>query len=677
MRPEEANAGVFRGGELRLEDFAAAVRPFLLELVGVRVAVRAERLSAIHLLIALGRRARGDFEAALASKLLHGQTPAGLLADLCNNLGAMARGPVGPASLARSSFTEEGAALLEELARQLPATAPSVAGAELVQTLLRQACRYLTRSEKELLKHALDTNALASAAGAALDEPSSAGPAPRPQEDAWNSAAYSREAQELLQEALAFAARTGHTECFPSHLALACTASRADLLQRVFNVCGDGAMLAATRQNLLTRLARGRPAEPLRLQGDSFARASHIILELAAAHEVVIGEPGILRALLERLDLDPVLRSELRDGPLQLDVGGAISFLQRAGSWNSEARASEGPRIPRELGEVERLSETLAGIEPERWVSRPELEELGRAVFSPTARVVIVHGEQGVGCTGLVECLVSRAARGGYPFLSGVAFVRIDAAKLSESALRGLPNRLRSGLAAADLVVVLEAVERLVEVDANALRQLSTVPGAGRLLGVTTTAAFRRIVGADQALADRLWAVQVAEADRETAEKILCAVASDLEREFAPAVKIQREILPAIVRWSDAHPEAARQPARAVRLLRFACEEAAFSAVGRPAGRASVDRDAVARFLARKTGLPAERVLGRDSEAFYREELSRRVFGQPAAVARVARGLALARGGARRRPRPAGALLFVGPPGPGKTLFGTEGAARE
>lgn len=82
-----------------------------------------------------------------------------------------------------------------------------------------------------------------------------------------------------------------------------------------------------------------------------------------------------------------------------------------------------------------------------------------------------------------------------------------------------------------------------------------------------------------------------------------------------------------------------------------------------------VDEEDIARVVARWTGIPAERLLAKESEklAHMEEAISKRVVGQQEAIKAVANAIRRARAGIREEKKPIGSFLFLGPTGVGKT----------
>ena len=82
-----------------------------------------------------------------------------------------------------------------------------------------------------------------------------------------------------------------------------------------------------------------------------------------------------------------------------------------------------------------------------------------------------------------------------------------------------------------------------------------------------------------------------------------------------------------------------------------------------------VDADDVAEIVARWTGIPVSRMMESERERLTKleAELSKRVIGQPEAVAAVSNAVRRSRAGLQDPNRPIGSFIFLGPTGVGKT----------
>jgi ATP-dependent Clp protease ATP-binding subunit ClpB len=85
--------------------------------------------------------------------------------------------------------------------------------------------------------------------------------------------------------------------------------------------------------------------------------------------------------------------------------------------------------------------------------------------------------------------------------------------------------------------------------------------------------------------------------------------------------------------------------------------------------REEVDAEDIAAVVAKWTGIPVTKMLESDRERLTRleEELTRRVVGQPEAIAAVSNAVRRARAGLQDSARPTGSFIFLGPTGVGKT----------
>ncbi|MES2307152.1 MAG: ATP-dependent chaperone ClpB [Gemmatimonadota bacterium] len=85
--------------------------------------------------------------------------------------------------------------------------------------------------------------------------------------------------------------------------------------------------------------------------------------------------------------------------------------------------------------------------------------------------------------------------------------------------------------------------------------------------------------------------------------------------------------------------------------------------------REEVDSEDIAMVVAKWTGIPVSKMMESERERLTRleEELSRRVVGQPEAIAAVANAVRRSRAGLQDRSRPTGSFIFLGPTGVGKT----------
>ena len=83
----------------------------------------------------------------------------------------------------------------------------------------------------------------------------------------------------------------------------------------------------------------------------------------------------------------------------------------------------------------------------------------------------------------------------------------------------------------------------------------------------------------------------------------------------------------------------------------------------------TVTREDIAYIVSRWTGIPVSRIEERESERLLRmeDEIKKRIVGQDAAIAAIAKAIRRSRAGVKDPRRPIGSFIFLGPTGVGKT----------
>ena len=306
-----------------------------------------------------------------------------------------------------------------------------------------------------------------------------------------------------------------------------------------------------------------------------------------------------------------------------------------------------------------------------------------------------------------------------------------------------MKNILNEVARAGNVILFLDELHTLVgagsaegAIDAANLLKPALARGGVQLIGATTTEEYRRFLEKDSALERRFQPVQVEEPSRETTLSIL--------RTLAPRYALHHGLtfaegtLEAAVTLSARYLPQRRLPDKAIDLLDEAASQARLRSQALPPnldalahrvqlvvrerdeaiaaqdyeaaarcrdaeadfrreldqGRADwlaaqappvVTPQDVARTISQWTGIPLTRLTQGEANQLLRleQELGRRVAGQTAAVRAVARAIRRSRTGLKEPHRPAGAFLFLGPTGVGKTelakalaqaLFGSEEA---
>ncbi len=280
----------------------------------------------------------------------------------------------------------------------------------------------------------------------------------------------------------------------------------------------------------------------------------------------------------------------------------------------------------------------------------------------------LLSGDAGVGKTAIVQELARRIEQGNVPEgLTGARIVEVTAA--------GIFARTNSPKGAAELLE--ELLERLAQVpntivfvrDVGAATGSSLVPvliralrtGHLRFIFETWTRQAADLLRSDDALAERLHLVLVAEPTLERARWVLGRVAEELEVE--QGMPIDPTACDLALRLSVKFLLAQRLPRKALELLRETVTEAA------GASREQVGGLEVLTRFCTTTRLP--RFMADDSVPLDFDEVTRffgaRLLGQTDALQAVLQSVALLKAGLNNPRRPLGVFLFAGPTGVGKT----------
>ena len=295
-------------------------------------------------------------------------------------------------------------------------------------------------------------------------------------------------------------------------------------------------------------------------------------------------------------------------------------------------------------------------------------------------------GDAGVGKTAIVEGLARRIELGEAPAaLSGAVIYALDMGSMvAGTRYRGdFEERFKAVIAALqeqeNAIVFIDELHTIVgagaasggAMDASNLIKPALANGKLRCIGTTTHKEYRSYIEKDRALARRFQPIEVDEPSIEETVKVLEGLRPRYE-EFH-GVGYTDEALQAAADLSSRYLTDRRLPDKAIDLI----DEAGAAAklkdkAGRKPGAskrrvgAQGDRD-----RRRDDGAhPAEAGRVRRSQAAAGPRgrpASGKIFGQDAAVARVAQAIKMNRAGLGQPERPIGCFLFAGPTGVGKT----------
>ena len=289
-------------------------------------------------------------------------------------------------------------------------------------------------------------------------------------------------------------------------------------------------------------------------------------------------------------------------------------------------------------------------------------------------------GDAGVGKTAMAEGLALRVVEGRVPpRFRNLHIYALDMGRLMagtrfrgdfESRLKAIVDALKARDAA---VLFIDELHTLVgagatadsAMDASNLLKPALSLGQLRCMGSTTHEEFRRCLEKDKALARRFQRIDIGE----PAPAQCVAILEGLTSRYAEhhGVSYPPAVLRAIVDLSVRYLHDRMLPDKAIDVLDESGAAVSMKANHQPGAPVRVHD--VERVVARMAGVPAHSVSLRERVrlASLEEDLRREIFGQDEAVRAVSKAILRSRAGFSGARRPAGAFLFCGPTGVGKT----------
>lgn len=516
----------------------------------------------------------------------------------------------------------------------------------------------------------------------------------------------SKSVQSVLRDALMEVQRRRHDLLTVEHVLYALTNS---MKGRVI-LDGSGASVAVLREQLegffRTELeVVDQPGKYEVTQTDGVQRVLERALNhIRSAGRDVVELGDLLIAIMDEEE-SYALFFLRRQGVERLDVltfishglgeGGGSRGVEESGTGEADDGASGGTRAakgdPLAQYTVDLTARAREGkIDP--LVGREQ--ELDRAIEVLCRRRKnnpLFVGDPGVGKTALAEGLALRIAEGRVPemFADTKLFALDMGLVLAGTRYRGdFEGRLKAIVQALkampEAILFIDEIHTIVgagstsggSMDASNLLKPALASGEIRCIGSTTHEEFRNHLEKDRALARRFQRIDLREPDVTDCLAIL----QGLEGRYAEhhRVRYSPTVLKAIVELSVRHvrdrllPDKAidvmDETGAAVRLRQSVPSDASPSASGREA-RPAVSMADVERVVARMAGIPIRTVSGRERArlASLERDLKHLVFGQEEAIELTVRAILRARAGLGQEQRPAGAFLFYGPTGVGKT----------
>ena len=289
-------------------------------------------------------------------------------------------------------------------------------------------------------------------------------------------------------------------------------------------------------------------------------------------------------------------------------------------------------------------------------------------------------GEPGVGKTAIAEGLARKIVEGDVPevLLPAVIYSLDMGALLAGTRYRGdFEERLKAVVneleKLPDAVLFIDEIHTVIgagatsggAMDASNLLKPALSSGAIRCIGSTTYKEFRNHFEKDRALLRRFQKIDVNEPSIEDTIKIMTGLKPYYEEHHK--VRYTPEAIKAAVDLSARYINDRKLPDKAIDVI----DEVGASQMLVPPGKRKkvITAKEVEAVIATMARIPAKSVSTDDKQvlATLNADLKRVVFGQDAAIDRLASAIKLSRAGLREPDKPIGSYLFSGPTGVGKT----------
>ena len=495
---------------------------------------------------------------------------------------------------------------------------------------------------------------------------------------------FSREAEQLLRQAVELAGGLGCEKADTGHLLLAMlqqknSAAERFLTEKQVSEQAVRRQLADSRCGPALHLDRQALAPDLRRTMDyaligaqnahrSRAEPEHL---LCAMLEDDGCTAGLLLASMGVPLTEAVRECRQMSGQLVLPVQPRVSAAMPRGSRASDKYCRDLTRRAQD-GELDPV-----------FCRDAELDRMVEILCRRQKNNPCLVGEPGVGKTALAEGLAQRIASGQVPrALKGRRLLALDMASLvAGTKYRGdfeerfknlLEELVRDGTA----ILFVDEFHTIVgagaaegAIDAASILKPVLARGELQLIGATTNQEFRTHIQKDAALERRFGRVQVEEPTPAQAVDILNGLAPRYERYHH--VTLPPHTLQAAVELAVRYLPGRCLPDKAIDLVDEACAAARIRAEQSGNAQPVLTPDDIARVVAQASGVPAERVGEQERERLDKleERLNAEIIGQQRAVAAVAGAIRRSRTGLGEPGRPIGALLFLGPTGVGKTAL--------
>lgn len=357
---------------------------------------------------------------------------------------------------------------------------------------------------------------------------------------------------------------------------------------------------------------------------------------------------------------------------------GEEPISEHAEEGGGESQQNESPERVLKAFTVNMTDEARAGKYDALIGREAELNRTMEILCRRNKNNALHVGEPGVGKTALMRGLAQRIIDGKVPErLKGYQVYSIDVSSLvAGTRFRGdFEERMQAIIGALSakkkVILYIDEIHQIVGAGAtrgdsmDAANMLKPVLTRGdmRCVGATTFEEYRRYFEKDRALSRRFQKIDIPEPSRDDAYAILLGLRKLYEDYHK--VTYSDQILRRAVDLSAEHINERYLPDKAIDVV----DEAGASLhIYKPEQR-EVTEDDLRGIVSRLANVNLEQFSGSESAGLksIAENLKKKIYGQDAAVEKIARAIKRHRAGLGNKQKPIGSFLFTGPTGTGKT----------
>lgn len=298
------------------------------------------------------------------------------------------------------------------------------------------------------------------------------------------------------------------------------------------------------------------------------------------------------------------------------------------------------------------------------------LEQIARILFRTKRGHVLVTGPRGVGKTTLIHQLGRRVRQGDFPFLKKCKMLLLDVSNVGPDDGKACLEMIFEAVKEMeDVVLCLDGIASLIKrglggTNKSLLRHLMGCHDL-KVIGIMTNWEYAEHVGGDAEMLEMFSRVAVDEPNGTELNTIVTCSATSIAERYqldVPSVVVEKSVtLASTFLLGEAHP------AKAIDVLREACEELSYAQSQLGDSRTRLAVEDLIDVIARRTGIPRETINGQGRECDFQKALSDVVVGQDTAVREVATELELISAGLTESGKPASVMMFTGMTGVGKT----------